>query len=66
MLVELCNSRVNILKYDENTLLEEAKNINFSKLRAAIKQVNIVVFDFDMKNAHSSFCIVFVPFACCV
>lgn len=42
VLVELCNSRVNILKYDEDTLLEEAKNINLGKLRAAIKQGGVV------------------------
>lgn len=39
MLVELCKSRVDILKYDEEFLLREAKNIDMQKLRLAIKQV---------------------------
>ncbi|KAJ9591614.1 hypothetical protein L9F63_001828, partial [Diploptera punctata] len=38
VLVELCNSRVNILQLDEKTILEEAKNINFEKIRSTIKQ----------------------------
>jgi len=31
-MVELCPSRVHILKLDEKTLLEEAKNINIPKV----------------------------------
>lgn len=42
VLVELCNSRVNILQLDEETLLQEAKNINFLKLKAAVKQSGLV------------------------
>ncbi|XP_069703231.1 traB domain-containing protein isoform X2 [Periplaneta americana] len=38
VLVELCKSRVNILQLDEKTILEEAKNINFEKVRSTIKQ----------------------------
>ena len=40
VLVELCKSRVDILKYDEEFLLREAKNIDMQKLRLAIKQVS--------------------------
>ena len=39
VLVELCKSRVDILKYDEEFLLREAKNIDMQKLRLAIKHV---------------------------
>lgn len=40
VLVELCKGRVDILKYDEELLLREAKNIDMQKLRLAIKQVS--------------------------
>ncbi|XP_074619932.1 traB domain-containing protein-like isoform X1 [Acropora palmata] len=42
VLVELCKSRVDILKYDEELLLREAKNIDMQKLRLAIKQSGVV------------------------
>lgn len=42
VLVELCKSRVDILKYDEEFLLQEAKNIDLQKLRLAVKQVSCV------------------------
>lgn len=35
--MELCESRVHILKHDEKTLLEEAKDINIQKIRNVIK-----------------------------
>jgi hypothetical protein len=38
-MVELCKSRIDILKYDEEFLLREAKNIDMQKLKFAIKQV---------------------------
>ncbi|XP_068132451.1 traB domain-containing protein isoform X2 [Hyperolius riggenbachi] len=38
VLVELCQYRVSMLKMDEETLLREAKEINFEKLHQAIKQ----------------------------
>lgn len=38
VVVELCESRVHILRHDENTLLEEAKDINMVKIRNVIKQ----------------------------
>lgn len=38
VVVELCESRVHILKHDEKTLLEEAKDINMQKIRNVIKQ----------------------------
>lgn len=37
VVVELCESRVHILKHDEKTLLEEAKDINMQKIRSVIK-----------------------------
>ncbi|XP_068719096.1 traB domain-containing protein-like isoform X2 [Montipora capricornis] len=42
VLVELCKSRVDILKYDEDFLLREAKNIDLQKLKLAIKQSGVV------------------------
>lgn len=36
VVVELCSSRVHILKHDEKTLLEEAKDINMQKIRNVI------------------------------
>lgn len=38
-MVELCNSRMNILQYDEETLLKEAKEIDLRKIRTLISQV---------------------------
>ncbi|XP_071454410.1 uncharacterized protein [Hetaerina americana] len=38
ILVELCKARVNILQLDEQTILEEAKNINFDKIKSTIQQ----------------------------
>ena len=32
VMVELCPSRIHILKHDEKTLLEEAKNFNMAKV----------------------------------
>ncbi|XP_030239307.1 uncharacterized protein LOC115562273 [Drosophila navojoa] len=37
VMVELCPSRVHILKLDEKTLLEEAKNINIPKIRGILQ-----------------------------
>lgn len=37
VVVELCESRVHILKHDEKTLLEEAKDINLQKIRSVIR-----------------------------
>lgn len=37
VMVELCKSRIHILKLDEKTLLEEAKSFNFSKIRNIIQ-----------------------------
>ncbi|XP_035205003.1 traB domain-containing protein-like [Stegodyphus dumicola] len=38
VMIELCKSRVNILSLDEKTILEESKNMNFQKMKAAIEQ----------------------------
>lgn len=32
VVVELCTARLNILRYDEQTILEEAKSLNMGKL----------------------------------
>jgi len=37
VMVELCAARVHMLSHDEKTLLEEAKNINFAKIRSITK-----------------------------
>ncbi|XP_023231893.1 traB domain-containing protein-like isoform X1 [Centruroides sculpturatus] len=42
VMVELCKSRVNILSLDEKTVLEESKNMNLEKLRAAVKQNGLI------------------------
>ncbi|KXJ26500.1 traB domain-containing protein [Exaiptasia diaphana] len=42
VVVELCKSRVDILKHDEEYLLREAKNIDVQKLKFAIKQSGVV------------------------
>lgn len=42
VMVELCNSRVNILSMDEKKILEESKNMNLQKIRLAIKQNGLV------------------------
>ena len=50
VLVELCKSRVDILKYDEEFLLREAKNIDMQKLKLAIKQVSTTHFKLIINN----------------
>ncbi|XP_005109412.1 traB domain-containing protein [Aplysia californica] len=42
ILVELCQSRVNILKMDEARILEEAKNINMSTIRQLIQRNGVM------------------------
>lgn len=42
VLLELCRGRLSILELDEDTLLEEAKNFNFAKLRQSVKQNGVV------------------------
>lgn len=42
VMVELCGSRVHILRHDEKTLLEEAKDINFSKIRNIISSNGLI------------------------
>lgn len=37
VMLELCPSRVHILKYDEKALLEEAKDINLAKIQSIMK-----------------------------
>ncbi|XP_055679989.1 traB domain-containing protein [Lutzomyia longipalpis] len=43
VVLELCSSRIHILKYDEKTLLEEAKDINMAKLRNAVQSNGMVI-----------------------
>ncbi|XP_055524672.1 traB domain-containing protein [Wyeomyia smithii] len=38
VMLELCPSRIHILKYDEQTLLEEAKDINLAKIQSIVKR----------------------------
>ena len=38
VMVELCKARTNMLHLDEETILEEAKNLNLEKSMAIIKQ----------------------------
>ena len=38
VMVELCKSRVHILKHDEKTLLEEARDINLAKVRFGFRK----------------------------
>ncbi|XP_058813443.1 traB domain-containing protein isoform X2 [Topomyia yanbarensis] len=38
VMLELCPSRIHILKYDEQSLLEEAKDINLAKILSIIKR----------------------------
>ena len=52
VLVELCKSRVDILKYDEEFLLREAKNIDMQKLKLAIKQVSSKSIHFKLITIH--------------
>ena len=48
-MIELCSGRMGIIKYDEETLLREAKDISLAKLKLAIKEVS-----FFMILNHSS------------
>lgn len=43
VMVELCASRVGVLKYDEESLMKAAKEINLEKLRYSIKETGSVV-----------------------
>lgn len=47
-MVELCQSRVNILKMDEAKILEEAKNINMTTIQQVIKRVGTRVQLFSL------------------
>lgn len=39
VVVELCQYRVSMLKMDESTLLQEAKELSLEKLQQAVRQV---------------------------
>lgn len=41
-MVELCAARIHILKYDEKTLLAEASDLSFGKMRTIIKQHGLI------------------------
>ena len=43
VMVELCASRVGVLKHDEESLMKAAKEINLEKLRYSIKETGSVV-----------------------
>lgn len=42
VMVELCPARIHILKHDEKTLLEEARDINFAKIRNIIQASGVI------------------------
>lgn len=42
VVVELCESRIHILKFDEQKLLEEAKDVNMQKIRSVIRSNGVV------------------------
>lgn len=42
VVVELCESRIHILKFDEQRLLEEAKDINMQKIRSVIRSNGVI------------------------
>lgn len=42
VMVELCAARVHMLNHDEKTLLEEARDINFAKIRSITKSNGLV------------------------
>lgn len=49
VMVELCNSRMNILQYDEESLLKEAKEIDIRKIKSLVMQVGPTVnLTFDL------------------
>lgn len=42
VMIELCRGRLSIIKYDEETLLREAKDLSVAKLRMAVKESGVV------------------------
>lgn len=42
VMVELCPARIHILNHDEKTLLEEARDINFAKIRNIIQASGVI------------------------
>jgi hypothetical protein len=42
-MVELCSARTRILEYDEATLMEQAKNLNATKMLQLVKEVCMCV-----------------------
>ena len=51
VMVELCNSRLNILQLDEEKLLQEAQDINLDKIRLAVKQVptSLIIYNISLR-----------------
>lgn len=54
VMVELCPSRIHILKHDEKTLLEEAKNFNLAKIRNIINTNGFINGIFFILLLHMS------------
>ncbi|XP_055381018.1 traB domain-containing protein [Condylostylus longicornis] len=54
VMVELCPSRIHILKHDEKTLLEEAKNFNMATIRSIINTNGVVNGIFFILLLHMS------------
>jgi hypothetical protein len=46
-MLELCASRSNILALDEETVLKESKDLSVAKVRQMIKQVIIIIFQYE-------------------
>jgi pheromone shutdown protein TraB len=44
VVLELCSSRIDLLKLDEETVLREAKDLNMNKIIQLIKKVNCLLF----------------------
>lgn len=42
VVLELCHSRTNILKLDEETILQEAKDMNLTKMMEVIKKTSVI------------------------
>ncbi|XP_042901587.1 traB domain-containing protein isoform X2 [Parasteatoda tepidariorum] len=42
VVIELCKSRLNVLSLDENTILEEAKTLNFQKIKQTIAENGVL------------------------
>lgn len=49
VVIELCKSRLNVLSLDENAILEEAKTLNFQKIKQTIAEVSVILLSPNVK-----------------